>query len=84
VGSDVNAELTPRELQVARLLAQGLRDWQIARELHRSVRTVEAHIRNAYRKTGTGSRARLALWAREHDSRIANPEEAATAARERN
>jgi DNA-binding CsgD family transcriptional regulator len=54
--------LTAREHEVACLVASGLRSSEIARQLFVSVRTVDAHLRSAYAKTGTGSRVRLANW----------------------
>ena len=42
--------LTPRELDVMRLLASGRTAWQIAACLGVSPHTVVTHIRNAYRK----------------------------------
>ncbi len=55
--------LTPRELQVLRLLVQGLSNKAIARELGISPRTVQHHSIHIYGKTGVRSRAGAALWA---------------------
>ncbi|WP_322780313.1 AAA family ATPase [Frankia sp. Cas4] len=52
--------LTPQELSVARLAADGLSNRQIATELVLSVRTIEYHLGNVYRKLGLRSRAHLA------------------------
>lgn len=52
--------LTGRELEVARLAADGLSNQQIADRLHLSVRTVENHLHRAFRKLGVDSRAALA------------------------
>jgi predicted ATPase/DNA-binding CsgD family transcriptional regulator len=49
--------LSARELEVLRLVAEGLTDAQIAEELYLSTRTVNAHLRSVYRKLGAGSRA---------------------------
>ena len=48
--------LTPRELDVLRLLAQDLSNPQIAERLVVSRRTVEAHLRSIYEKLGVKSR----------------------------
>lgn len=56
--------LTAREHEVALLAATGLRSAEIAARLFVSVRTVDAHLRAAYAKTGTGTRVRLANWLR--------------------
>jgi DNA-binding NarL/FixJ family response regulator len=54
--------LTERESEVARLVASGLTNREVAKQLSLSVRTVECHLWSAYVKTGTGTRTRLALW----------------------
>lgn len=55
------AKLTTREREVVSLLASGKRQTEIARQLCVSVRTVEAHVRNARGKTGTSSAFELAV-----------------------
>jgi DNA-binding CsgD family transcriptional regulator len=57
------ARLTARELEVVRLLVEGLTDAQIAARLAISVRTVQSHVRGATAKTGTGTRGELAAKA---------------------
>jgi DNA-binding NarL/FixJ family response regulator len=52
--------LTPREMQVARLAAQGHRNAEIANELHISVLTVETHLKHIYGKLKIRSRTELA------------------------
>ena len=42
--------LTPRELEVLRLLASGCSYWQAAMRLGISPHTVVSHVKNAYRK----------------------------------
>lgn len=54
--------LTAREAEVARLVATGLTNRQIASRMCLSVPTVECHLWSAYAKTGTGTRTRLTLW----------------------
>jgi DNA-binding CsgD family transcriptional regulator len=51
--------LTEREVEVLRLLAQGLTDAQIAQALVISPRTVNAHLRSIYSKLGLTSRHAL-------------------------
>lgn len=48
--------LTGRELQVLRLLCEGLRNAEIAARLHRSVRTVDHHLASVFAKLGVDSR----------------------------
>lgn len=54
--------LTPREEQVAALVAEGLSNRQIAERLYLSVRTVENHVTHILVKLGFESRARIASW----------------------
>ena len=58
--------LSPREVEVLALLAQGKSNKQIAQTLTLSVRTVERHIENGYRKTGVHGRAEAATYAIRH------------------
>jgi pimeloyl-ACP methyl ester carboxylesterase/DNA-binding CsgD family transcriptional regulator len=62
---DVAAVLSPRELDILRLAAQGRGNDAIASQLVLSVRTVERHLQNAYAKLGLhGRTARTAAVAR--------------------
>ncbi len=54
--------LTPREAEVARLAAGGLRDPEIAAHLHLSPYTVKQYLRAVYRKLGVRSRVELARF----------------------
>ncbi len=56
-------DLTPRELQVLRLVAQGLKDTQISEKLVISHRTVNAHITSIYRKINVTSRSAATRYA---------------------
>ncbi len=58
-GSDTLDTLTPRELQISRLLAEGSTTRQAAAALFLSPKTVEYHLRNVYTKFGINSRAEL-------------------------
>ena len=61
--------LTRRESEVARLVAQGLTDREIADRLVLARRTAEGHVQGALRKLGFTSRQQLAGWvADEHVS----------------
>jgi HD-GYP domain-containing protein (c-di-GMP phosphodiesterase class II)/DNA-binding CsgD family transcriptional regulator len=61
------AGLSDRQVEVLRLLAQGLSNPQIARRLVVSRRTAEHHVQDIYAKIGVSSRAAAALFAMEHD-----------------
>ena len=56
------ALLTGRQLDVARLIADGLTNKQIADRLFLSERTVETHITNILNKLGLGSRTQISRW----------------------
>ncbi len=53
-------ELTPRELEVARLVADGLSNRDVAERLVVSERTVDNHVYRIFRKLGVGSRDEIA------------------------
>jgi DNA-binding CsgD family transcriptional regulator len=54
--------LTPRELEVAVLVADGLTNQQIAHRLSVAPRTAETHLENIRQKLGFRSRAQIASW----------------------
>jgi len=59
--ADERAErLTPREQEIAPLLARGFTNRQIASELFISERTVDHHVSNILKKLNVGSRERVA------------------------
>jgi len=61
--SDVSFEpLTEREAVVARLVARGLTNTQIAARLHVSRATVSTHVAHVLAKLGFRSRAQVAAW----------------------
>ena len=60
-------ELTERELEVARLVAAGLRNREIAERLAVSVRTAESHVDSVRKKLGFRSRAEIGRWVAQRD-----------------
>lgn len=58
--------LTPREHQIAELVARGAANKEIADRLHIEERTVKAHVSNIFPKVGVSNRVQLAsyVWTR--------------------
>jgi len=54
-------KLTPRELQVANLVAQGTTNYAISLGLRISVYTVRQHMKSIFKKTGAENRTHLAV-----------------------
>jgi DNA-binding CsgD family transcriptional regulator len=52
--------LTPSELRVVRLAAEGRTNREIAHELYVTLKTVEGHLARAYAKLGIAGRGQLA------------------------
>jgi predicted ATPase/DNA-binding CsgD family transcriptional regulator len=63
VSGEAVTVLTPRELDVLKLVAQGLSNQEIARRLVLSEHTVHRHLANILRKLSLSSRAAAAAWA---------------------
>ena len=63
----VAGDLSPRELEVLKLVAAGLTNAQVAERLFISPRTVNAHLNSIYGKLGLGSRSAAVRFAVEHD-----------------
>jgi DNA-binding CsgD family transcriptional regulator len=64
-GADTGG-LSPRELEVVRLIAAGRTNQAIAAELVLSEKTVARHVSNILAKLGVGSRTAAAAYAYEH------------------
>ena len=65
--SEHPAGLTPREVEVLGLVAEGLTNPQVAQKLFLSPRTVQRHLNSVYRKLGVSSRTAATHLALEHD-----------------
>lgn len=57
--------LTPRETEIVRMVAQGLRNRVIGERLSISEGTVKIHLHNIYEKVKVTGRLELVLWAQE-------------------
>ena len=60
------ALLTPRELEILRLTAQGQSNAQIAAELWVTEQTVKFHLSNTYKKINVTNRTSASRWAENH------------------
>ena len=58
-----DSPLSPRELEVARLVARGLTNKQIGQTLYVSERTAENHVQHILTKLGLRNRSQIAAWA---------------------
>jgi len=57
--------LTPRELEIVRMVATGLRNKQIAERLSITEGTVKIHLHSIYQKVNVSGRVELSIYARE-------------------
>lgn len=62
---EAGRNLTPRELEIVRMIAQGLRNKAVAERLSISEGTVKIHLHNIYEKLGVDGRLELVLFAQE-------------------
>jgi two-component system, NarL family, response regulator NreC len=60
-------KLSPREVEVLKLIARGHTNGEIANSLFLSVRTVETHRAHIQQKVGLNTRAELVGYVRQHD-----------------
>lgn len=59
--------LTPREVEVLQLMAQGQRNRTIAERLVISEKTVQNHVSSIFAKLGVEDRSHAIIWAMQHD-----------------
>ena len=62
---ELSHDLTPREIELVRLAASGLRNREMSRRLEISEGTVKMHLHNVYRKLKLDNRVALANYARQ-------------------
>jgi LuxR family transcriptional regulator, positive regulator of biofilm formation len=58
--------LTPKEVEILQLIAQGTGNKEIAEKLFISCNTTKTHVYNIFKKIHVNSRLQAALWARKH------------------
>jgi DNA-binding NarL/FixJ family response regulator len=63
--------LTPREREVAALVAQGCSNREIAERLVVGMRTVETHLEHIFTKLGVRSRSEVAVWVVQNEFLVA-------------
>jgi DNA-binding CsgD family transcriptional regulator/sugar lactone lactonase YvrE len=80
-GEAANARLSRRETEIARLVAEGLTNREIAARLFISERTVDGHLEHVREKLGVNSRAQIAAWVVRQGSADENSPMAAPASR---
>lgn len=64
---EIDIDLSPRELEITRLVGEGMTNKEISENLHLSVGTVKNHITQILQKTGLRDRTQLAIYAVKHD-----------------
>jgi len=62
---EIGTVLTPREIEIARLVMQGFKNREIAQKLSISEGTVKIHLHNVYEKLGIDGRLDLLLYMQE-------------------
>jgi DNA-binding NarL/FixJ family response regulator len=62
---DARNILTRRELEILRLVSQGLSNSEMAKKLWVTEQTVKFHLSNIYRKIGVGNRTGASRWAQQ-------------------
>jgi DNA-binding NarL/FixJ family response regulator len=67
VPSSAPCQLTDRELEILRLVAEGYTNGRIASQLCVSEQTVKFHLSNTYRKLGVSNRTEASRYAHVHD-----------------
>ena len=60
-------DLTPREVELVRIAAQGLTNREIGARLGISPGTVKIHLHNIYKKLGVKNRVELTLFAQSRE-----------------
>jgi len=75
-----HADLTRRELEILRLVAEGLSNAELAKLLWVTEQTVKFHLSNIYRKLNVSNRTEASRWAQLHGLLPSEPVRSTTAA----
>src|SRR3989442_5957948 len=65
---DTSVRLSPREIEVAAMVAQGLTNREIAARLFISERTVDGHLEHLRDKLGVNTRSQVTAWVVRHEA----------------
>lgn len=68
IAQDDSVRMTPREREVINLIAEGLSNKAIGKQLHISVHTVKSHLRNIMEKLTLNSRLQIAAYVHKRDA----------------
>jgi DNA-binding NarL/FixJ family response regulator len=68
IAQDDSVRMTPREREVINLIAEGLSNKAIGKQLHISVHTVKSHLRNIMEKLTLNSRLQIAAYVHRRDA----------------
>jgi len=66
----ITNNLTSREIEVLKLIAEGLINKEIAKDLYISEKTVKNHISNIFKKLGVNDRTQAAIYAFKHNIKV--------------
>ena len=64
--NEIQTDLTDREIQVLRLVAEGATNIEISEILSISPHTVKSHVIHIFNKLGVNDRTQAAVWAARH------------------
>ena len=64
--NEIQTDLTDREIQVLRLVAEGATNIEISESLFISPHTVKSHVIHIFNKLGVNDRTQAAVWATRH------------------
>lgn len=68
LASEIPVSLSPKERRMIELVADGLRNMDIAEEMGTTSNAVKDYLRVIYDKLGLFNRLELALWALQHEA----------------